>query len=187
MGKYLSQIKKNALFGLTDTCILTIVGQSGEKWGIVGVLKMYRGVAQLNLDSKGRLAIPAKHRESLAVQCKGLLVVTADPSQCLLIYPQPEWEPIQEKLMKLSSFNPQTRSLQRLLVGYAEDAEIDAAGRILISQPLRDFAGLNKRVLLVGQGNKFELWDEESWISQREGVPLFSGGQMPPELEGFSL
>lgn len=149
---------------------------------------MFRGVASLNLDSKGRLAVPARYRDALVVHCSGRLVVTADPSRCLLIYPQPEWEPIQEKLMALPSFNRQARSLQRLLVGYAEDVEMDSVGRILISNPLREFAGLDKRVMLVGQGRKFELWDEEKWHLQREQA---LGGQedagLPPEMGGFAL
>lgn len=149
---------------------------------------MFRGVAKLNLDSKGRLAVPAKHREALLDRGAGKLVVTADPSKCLLIYPQPEWEPIQDKLMSMPSFNARARSLQRLLVGYAEDVEIDSAGRILLSLPLREFAGLEKHVMLVGQGAKFELWDEARWLADREaGLGLQADGELPPEMEGFSL
>lgn len=149
---------------------------------------MFRGVAKLNLDSKGRLAVPAKHREALLDRGAGKLVVTADPSKCLLIYPQPEWEPIQDKLMSMPSFNARARSLQRLLVGYAEDVEIDSAGRILLSLPLREFAGLEKHVMLVGQGAKFELWDEARWLADREtGLTLQADGELPPEMEGFSL
>src|SRR4030066_1138409 len=102
---------------------------------------MFRGVTQLSLDAKGRLAIPARYRGELMSFCAGRLIVTADPSKCLLVYPQPAWEPIEQKLNNLSSFNPRTRSLQRLLVGNASDVEMDAAGRILVSPPLRQFAG----------------------------------------------
>lgn len=150
---------------------------------------MFRGVAKLNLDSKGRLAVPAKHREALLDRGAGKLVVTADPSKCLLIYPQPEWEPIQDRLMSMPSFNARARSLQRLLVGYAEDVEIDSAGRILLSLPLREFAGLEKHVMLVGQGARFELWDEARWLADREaGLALQQSDEaLPPEMEGFSL
>ncbi|MEW5943163.1 MAG: division/cell wall cluster transcriptional repressor MraZ [Pseudomonadota bacterium] len=148
---------------------------------------MFRGVATLNLDSKGRLAVPSRHREFLLSYCGGRLVITADPSKCLLIYPLPDWEPIERKLNSLSSFNPQTRSLQRLLVGNAGDAELDSAGRILVAPPLRQFAGLEKSVVLVGQGNKFELWDEEKWSQQMSEALVFRDGGIPPELEGFSL
>ncbi len=148
---------------------------------------MFRGVATLNLDSKGRLAVPSRYRDALQNQAEGRVVVTADPSQCLLLFPLPEWEPIEKKLNSLSSFNPQTRSLQRLLVGNAHDLELDASGRILLPAMLRDFAGLEKTVVLVGQGAKFELWSETRWQVQMEQALVFRNGDMPPELEGFTL
>ena len=148
---------------------------------------MFRGVAHLNLDSKGRLAVPARYREALLVRCAGRLVITADVDKCLLVYPQPDWEPIQEKLMSLSSLNPRIRDLQRQLIGYAEDIEIDAAGRVLVSPALREFAALDKSVVLVGQGNKFELWDKEKWEQVLARDKSFTNGDLPPELEGFSL
>jgi len=147
---------------------------------------MFRGVAQLTLDNKGRLAVPAKYREALMAHCAGRIVITADPSRCLLIYPQPAWEPIEQRLNSLSSFNTQTRALQRLLVGNASDVELDGAGRVLVPGPLRQFAGLDRNVVLVGQGAKFELWDEEKWNQQMEDAQLFRDG-VPPELDGFSL
>lgn len=148
---------------------------------------MFRGVTPLTIDSKGRLAIPAKFREVLQLRAAGKLVVTADSASCLLLYPAPDWEPIQTKLMDLSSFNPRTRSLQRLLVGNASDVEIDGAGRILIPQPLRQFAGLDKDVALVGQGARFEIWDEAKWAAQMDSSVAPSEADIPPELEGFSL
>ncbi len=148
---------------------------------------MFRGVTLISLDNKGRLAVPAKYRDVLLSFCAGRLVVTADPSRCLLVYPQPAWEPIEQKLNSLSSFNPQTRSLQRLLVGNASDVEIDGAGRILVPPPLRQFAGLSKDVVLVGQGAKFELWDEAQWNMQIENALVFRDGSIPSELDGFSL
>jgi MraZ protein len=149
---------------------------------------MFRGVAALNLDAKGRLAVPARHRDALVERAQGRLVITADPTQCLLIYPQPDWEPIQEQILSLPSFNPQARALQRLLVGYAEDVELDGSGRILISAPLREFAGLTKQVMLVGQGRKFELWDEERWTAQRDAALAAQKEQLwPQDLGGLSL
>lgn len=147
---------------------------------------MFRGVAQLNLDSKGRLAVPSRFRDALATRSGGRLVVTADSDRCLLIYPLPDWEPIEQKLMSLSSFNAQIRELQRRLVGYAEDVAMDATGRILVPPALRRFAQLEKSVVLVGQGAKFELWNAESW-EQRMEQGGGGGGGIPPELEGFSL
>ncbi|NNM69120.1 MAG: division/cell wall cluster transcriptional repressor MraZ [Gallionella sp.] len=148
---------------------------------------MFQGAVQLNLDSKGRLAIPAKHRDVLLSECAGNLVLTADVDGCLLVYPQQEWQPIRDKLLKLSALNPKIRALQRLLVGNAEDVLMDNAGRVLISPNLRNYAVLDKRVMLVGQGNKFELWDEVKWQAQQDASLSFIGGELPSELEGFSL
>ena len=148
---------------------------------------MFRGVAQLNLDSKGRLAVPARYRDSLLARCGGHLVITADSDRCLLIYPLPDWEPIEQKLMQLSSFNAQIRELQRRIVGYAEDAQLDATGRVLISAALRDYAQLGKNVVLVGQGAKFELWNQEKWEQLMDKTGGIGSGGLPPELEGFSL
>lgn len=148
---------------------------------------MFQGAAQLNLDGKGRLAIPARYRDMLLGGCAGNLVLTADADGCLLIYPQPEWLPIRDKLNKLSSFNPRSRALQRLLVGHAEDVVMDSAGRVLISPVLRNYAALDKSVMLIGQGSKFELWDEAKWQAQQQAALLLMSGELPPELEGFSL
>jgi MraZ protein len=147
----------------------------------------FQGAVQLNLDSKGRLAIPARHRDVLLSECGGNLVLTADVDGCLLVYPQQEWQPIRDKLLKLSALNPKIRALQRLLVGNAEDVLMDNAGRVLISPNLRNYAVLDKRVMLVGQGNKFELWDEVKWQAQQDASLSFIGGELPSELEGFSL
>ena len=148
---------------------------------------MFRGVAQLNLDSKGRLAVPARFRDALTARCSGHLVVTADSDRCLLIYPLPDWEPIEQKLMALSSFNAQIRELQRRLVGYAEDVVMDATGRILVPPALRNYAQLEKAAVLVGQGHKFELWSKDGWDARMEKGGDFGPGGLPPELEGFSL
>jgi MraZ protein len=148
---------------------------------------MFRGATLLNLDVKGRLAVPSKHRDALQAQCAGNLVLTAHPHGCLLLYPQPAWEPIQAKMMALSSFDKQSSALQRLLVGYAEDITLDSAGRLLVSPSLREFAGVEKQAMLVGQGSHFELWNMDAWRAQLERV--MSGDEMilPAELEGFSL
>ncbi len=148
---------------------------------------MFQGAAQFNLDGKGRLTIPTRYRDMLLAHCAGQLVLTADADGCLLLYPHPEWQPIREKLMQLSAFNPRIRALQRFLVGHAEDVTMDAAGRVLISATLREYAKLDKRVMLVGQGNKFELWDEARWQAQYEKMTAFADNNLPPELEGFTL
>lgn len=148
---------------------------------------MFQGAAQLNLDSKGRLAIPARYRDMLLEQCAGQLVLTADADGCLLVYPQPEWQPILSKLLALSALDPRIRALQRRLIGYAEDIVMDAAGRVLISPALRSYAVLDKRVMLIGQGKKFELWDEAKWLVQQDNALSFDYKDLPPELEGFTL
>jgi MraZ protein len=148
---------------------------------------MFRGASSLNLDAKGRVAIPAKHRDALNSLSSGQLVLTAHPHRCLLLYPAPAWEPIQAKLMSLSSFDKRSSALQRLLVGYAEDIVMDAAGRLLVSPVLRDFAGLDKQAMLVGQGSHFELWNLSAWREQLDQVVIGDELNMPAELEGFSL
>lgn len=148
---------------------------------------MFQGAAQLNLDGKGRLAIPARYRDRLLNSCAGNLVLTADADGCLLVYPEPEWLPIRDKLIRMSSLNPKIRALQRRLIGYAEDVVMDGAGRVLVSPVLRGYAALDKSVMLVGQGNKFELWDEAKWQAQQEADLSFMSGELPAELEGFSL
>lgn len=129
---------------------------------------LFRGVTNLNLDAKGRLAMPARYRERLSDTCGGRLVVTVDRDGCLLIYPLPEWERIEHALMARPNMDKQVRRLQRLLLGHATECEPDGQGRILLPSPLREFAGLDKRAVLVGQGNKFELWDEDTWTAQRD-------------------
>ena len=151
---------------------------------------MYRGVSTINLDTKGRMAIPTKYREALVRQSDGQMVVTVDRDSCLLLYPLPEWEEIERKLVRLPSFNKQARSLQRLLIGHATECELDSAGRILVPPMLREFAGLDKTVVLVGQGNKFEIWAEDKWnTSCGEWLATESedGGTLPDELGSLSL
>ena len=148
---------------------------------------MFRGTTNLSMDAKGRLAVPAKHREALLTQSMSKVVLTAHPHGCLLLYPQPAWEPIEAKMMALSSFDKQSSGLQRLLVGYAEDIELDSSGRLLVSPTLREFAELEKEVMLVGQGSHFEMWNMEAWRKQLDGVMGGDGIEMPAELEGFSL
>jgi MraZ protein len=157
-------------------------GTEGER-----AMPVFRGVTELALDAKGRFAVPARYRDGLAAGSGPRLVLTADPSRCLLLYPLAAWEPIQARLMALSSFDERIRGLQRLLVGHADDVEIDAAGRILVPPALRRYASLDKRVVLVGQGRKFELWDDAAWAARTAQAIAFDGGGLPPELDGFSL
>lgn len=148
---------------------------------------MFRGISQLNLDVKGRLAVPARHRDALLERCAGHLVITADADHCLLVYPLPDWELIQQKLEGLSNLDPRVRELQRRLIGFAVDVDMDGAGRVLVSPALRAYAHLDKEVVLVGQGKKFELWNKDGWDQMLAGTAGFAAGGLPAELEGFSL
>lgn len=152
---------------------------------------MFRGVNHLTLDAKGRMAMPSRYRDRLVQRCDGQMVVTVDPDHCLLLYPLPEWEEIERKLVRLPSLNPAARRLQRLLIGHATECELDGHGRILVPPPLREFAHLDRRVVLIGQGNKFELWDEGTWTERREAWLQEAEGEaieaLSPELASLSL
>ncbi|WP_386695984.1 division/cell wall cluster transcriptional repressor MraZ [Lonepinella sp. MS14435] len=140
---------------------------------------MFRGASAVNLDTKGRLAIPTRYRPEIIEQNQGQMVCTVDIRQpCLLLYPLAEWEIIEQKLLALSNFDPTQRSLQRVMLGYATECELDSAGRILVSSPLRQHAKLEKNIMLVGQLNKFEIWSEAEWSAQIEqDMALGSSGQ----------
>ncbi|MCU7796806.1 MAG: division/cell wall cluster transcriptional repressor MraZ [Candidatus Thiodiazotropha sp. (ex Semelilucina semeliformis)] len=129
---------------------------------------MFRGASSLNLDTKGRIAIPTRYRDRLVESCASELVITVDKDRCLLIYPKPIWLEIEEKLKALPSFDEAARNLQRLYIGNAHEIDMDGQGRILLPQELRKFAKLDKKVALVGQINKFELWDEEIWNARQD-------------------
>jgi MraZ protein len=130
---------------------------------------MFRGLNLINLDPKGRFAMPARYREILQELCGGKLIATIDTEQkCLLIYSEPAWLEIEKKLSVLPSFDLQARRIQRLLIGHATEIEWDTAGRLLIPPPLREYADLQKEIALVGQGNKFEVWNETHWKMARD-------------------
>ena len=151
---------------------------------------MFRGVTTLNLDAKGRMAMPSKYRERLMAQSDGQLVVTVDLSDpCLLLYPLCEWEDIERKLVNLPSLDPAAQKLKRILIGHANDCDLDAAGRVLLPAPLREFAQLDKHVVMIGQGNKFEIWNEQLWNDRREQW-LADDSELGPltvEMETLSL
>ncbi|MBF0470739.1 MAG: division/cell wall cluster transcriptional repressor MraZ [Gammaproteobacteria bacterium] len=151
---------------------------------------MFRGVVELSLDVKGRMAVPTRFREQLMAICEGRLVITVDTAEkCLAIYPLPEWEQLQPQLDALSSINPLTAMVKRQLLGNATDVDMDGNGRLLIPSKLRKHAMLTKKMVMIGQGKKFELWDEEHWDQRNEswqGVDLKSG-EIPADLEALSL
>ncbi len=131
---------------------------------------MFRGINPINLDAKGRLALPAKYRDRVTDRCDGNMVLTVHPfDRCLLLYPLADWEMIEAKVNSLpNSTSRQARRLQHLMVGYATEMDLDAANRLLLPVTHRDHAQLEKRLILVGQGQKFEIWSEVRWTSMTE-------------------
>ncbi|MFT5718793.1 MAG: MraZ protein [Oleiphilaceae bacterium] len=147
---------------------------------------LFLGSHAINMDAKGRMAIPTKIRESLASFCDGRIVVTAHTEErCLLVYPESQWEEILPKIESLPSFNKMARRAQRLLIGYATPLEMDGNGRILVPPTLREYANLEKKLMLVGQGKKFELWSENSWFDWLDGTD--PDDDMPEEMRNLSL
>ena len=150
---------------------------------------MFRGANKLTLDAKGRMVMPTRYRERLLERCGGKLVITVDKDQCLLIYPLPDWEEIERKLMRLPTLNPQARRLQRLMVGHATDLELDGHGRVLLPPSLREYGLLTRDAVLIGQGVRFELWDEARWNERRDEWLASEDNttDLPAELETLSL
>lgn len=147
---------------------------------------MFLGGHAINMDAKGRMAIPARIREELVSFCEGRLVVTAHTEErCLLIYPEPQWQEILPKIEALPSFNKVARRAQRLLIGYACPIDMDTNGRILVPPTLRDYARLEKKLMLVGQGKKLELWSEDSWSAWLDDTS--DDDAIPEEMLSLSL
>ncbi len=137
---------------------------------------MFRGEYSLSLDAKGRLAIPSRYRERLVEDCGGKLIVTISLlERCLVAYPYPRWQRIEDELKDLPALDQQAQAINHLLIGHAVDCDMDSNGRVLLSQALRKFAGLDKRIMMVGQVDKFEIWDDGGWNRRRDelldGVP----------------
>ena len=164
------------------------MGYCGLKWEISPV---FRGINAVNIDAKGRIAIPARCRSKLEQEAHGQLVVTVDTEErCLLLYPLPEWEIIERKLQGLPSFHRQSRRIQRLLIGHATDVEIDSHGRILLPALLREYAELDKPAVFIGQGNKFEIWSEAHWTAGRDqwlAEEMGDESELPEELQALAL
>ncbi|GAB6034554.1 division/cell wall cluster transcriptional repressor MraZ [Galenea microaerophila] len=149
----------------------------------------FRGINAINMDTKGRIAIPKRYRESIAEASDKQLVATIDlHSPCLLLYTLDEWEVIERKLMALPNVDPQARLYQRLLLGHATEMEMDGQGRVLIPPMLREHAKLEKAAVLLGQGNKFELWSQAEWEASRPEMLDEAATQQPSEaLTNLSL
>ncbi|MBS97530.1 MAG: division/cell wall cluster transcriptional repressor MraZ [Oceanospirillaceae bacterium] len=151
---------------------------------------MFRGVNPINLDGKGRMAIPARYRESIKDYCDGKMVATIDTNtRCLTLYPEPEWFEIEAKLDALPDLKPAVKRFKRLLMGHATELDMDGAGRLLLPAPLREYAGLEKHIVLIGQGRKFEIWSETLWNETRDEYlqEMDADAELPEELQTLSL
>lgn len=148
---------------------------------------MFRGVNVANIDTKGRIMLPVRYRTSLLA---GSILTIDTEERCLLLYPLATWEEIESKIASLPSFNAASRRIQRLLIGHATDIELDAQGRILLPPLLREYAGLDKRAMLVGQGKKIELWAEDHWQESRHSwlkEELSLDSELPEVVKLLSL
>ncbi|GFO71617.1 MraZ protein [Bathymodiolus japonicus methanotrophic gill symbiont] len=155
---------------------------------------MFRGVTAINLDAKGRFAIPTRFREELQECCERQLVVTVAVNEkcigeagCLWLYPLPEWEKLELTVSKLPTLNKMAGKLRRFLIGNSTETEMDAQGRLLLSEKLRKFAGMGKKIILVGQLNKFEIWNEDAWNAKENEWLQGDDDDGPDELEGLSF
>jgi len=149
-----------------------------------------RGSSNISLDAKGRIAIPTRHRDDLLRLSEGRMVATISPNdRCLWLYTLSAWEAVERKLVSLPTLNSQTRKLKRMLIGHADDCDMDSNGRVLLSAPLREFAMLSKKAVLVGQGDKFEVWDEAAWHAHRDSIleAELDESALPAELESLSF
>jgi MraZ protein len=142
---------------------------------------VFQGASAINLDAKGRMSIPAKHRDALSIQCEGRLTLTRHPHGCLLLFPRPVWEQHREQI---ASWPMSARAWQRIFLGNASDVEMDSAGRILVSPELRSAVGLQKDVMMLGMGSHFEVWDAAKLAENEEAA--IAGG-MPDVLSDFSF
>ena len=149
--------------------------------------RVFQGAAQVNLDAKGRMNVPTRSRDALTQGGTVKLVLTAHPDGCLLLYPAPAWEPIRARVMSFPSLDRQFSVWTRLLVGFAQEVELDGTGRLLLPPEMRDFAKIAREVMFVGQGTHYEIWDLEQWNTQLESLRSGGGASLPPGMENFSL
>jgi MraZ protein len=142
---------------------------------------VFQGASAINLDAKGRMSIPAKHRDALALQCEGRLTLTRHPHGCLLFFPRPVWETHRDQI---AAWPMSARAWQRIFLGNACDVEMDSAGRVLISPELRAAVGLEKEVMMLGMGSHFEIWDAAKLAADEASAVA---GGMPDVLSNFSF
>nr|WP_315197397.1 division/cell wall cluster transcriptional repressor MraZ [uncultured Aquabacterium sp.] len=142
---------------------------------------MFQGASALSLDAKGRLAVPARHRDALQALCGGQLTLTKHPEGCLMVFPRPAWEGFRDKVAALPM---SAAGWKRIFLGNAMDVEIDSAARVLVSPELRVAASLTKDVMLLGMGSHFELWDAQRYAAHEAEV---MAQPMPDVLQDFTF
>lgn len=150
---------------------------------------MFRGVHNLTVDVKGRLKIPTRHQTQINTLCAGKMVLSIHPDDtCLLLYPLKDWLTLEKKISTLPSLNIHTKRLKRKLIGHATDCELDNVSRILIPVTLREYANIDKKIIMSGQGHNFEIWDEYVWHKQLDNLDLLSKKEViPAEVSQLSL
>ena len=152
---------------------------------------MFLGASKVTLDDKGRVAIPARYRDRIRDRADGHLVVTASPpgpgARHLRVYMQPDWEEAARKLTRLPGMHPITLALQRRLIGYASERDMDGHGRILINPTMQEFAGIERHAMLVGQGSRLELWDDGRWKEQIDELDKEILADLPEEFMALVL
>ena len=152
---------------------------------------MYRGLSTISVDAKGRFAIPVRYRDAFPSLRDLTFVITVNPwDRALWLYPLDEWELIETKLSALTDFDKQSRRTKQIMRGYATDCSCDGQGRVLLPLELREIAGIDKQAVLLGQGNKLEIWDGGLWQAERDSwlKDVGQGSGAPSSaLESLSL
>ncbi len=142
---------------------------------------VFQGASALNLDAKGRMSVPAKHRDALLVQGEGRVTLTKHPDGCLLVFPRPEWEAFRARVAQLPM---DAHWWRRIFLGNATELDLDTAGRILVSPELRSAAGIQREVILLGMGSHLELWDAATYAT-KEQAAMMQG--VPDALKQFTF
>jgi MraZ protein len=168
-------------------------GDKGSFLVLLGRI-LFRGISSISLDNKGRVAIPTRYRDELQECCERQLVVTVAVDEkcvgepgCLWLYPLPEWEKLEQTISKLPTLNKMAGQLKRFLIGNASECEMDSQGRLLLPEKLREFATMEKQIMLVGQLNKFELWNEIAWQAKEQAWLNGSDSEGLAELGSLSF
>ena len=122
-------------------------------------MSSFKGRYEYSVDSKGRVALPAKLRKNVSPAANDTFIITRGFEQCLFVYPQDEWNKVEESVRGLSPSNPQHRFFVRTLLQWATDVQFDGQSRVSIPQDLLKFAGIENEVLILGVMERIEIWN----------------------------